>query len=265
MRRYCARTPGMPAQTNQRIDGKRLWDTLMGFAEIGATPKGGVRRLTLTERRQAAATASAPNARRSGLTVRVDAIGNMFARRAGPRSEPAAGAVRQPSRQPALRRQIRRRARRARRPRGDAQLNDLGITTEAPVELVNWTDEEGSRFGHSSMGSGVWAGVFSLDKAYALTDTDGVTVRDRARPDRLPRPGTGAPLPGRCLFRAAYRAGPDPGARGQADRHRHRRPGAGVVRRGRRPGRTVMPAPRRRRRARTRWCARRGSSTWSTG
>ena len=39
----------MPAQTNQRIDGKRLWDSLMGMAEIGATPKGGVRRLTLTE------------------------------------------------------------------------------------------------------------------------------------------------------------------------------------------------------------------------
>jgi N-carbamoyl-L-amino-acid hydrolase len=55
-------------------------------------------------------------------------------------------------------------------------LNDLGITTEAPVELINWTDEEGSRFGHSLMGSGVWAGVFTLNKACALTDTKGVTV-----------------------------------------------------------------------------------------
>ena len=45
--------------TNQRIDGKRLWDTLMGFAEIGATPKGGVRRLTLTDR-------AAPDADRRG-------------------------------------------------------------------------------------------------------------------------------------------------------------------------------------------------------
>jgi N-carbamoyl-L-amino-acid hydrolase len=56
-------------------------------------------------------------------------------------------------------------------------LNDLGIVTEAPLELVNWTDEEGSRFGHSLMGSGVWSGVFSLDKAYALSDVEGVTVR----------------------------------------------------------------------------------------
>jgi N-carbamoyl-L-amino-acid hydrolase len=55
-------------------------------------------------------------------------------------------------------------------------LHDLGIVTEAPLELINWTDEEGSRFGHSLMGSGVWAGVFGLDKASALTDTEGVTV-----------------------------------------------------------------------------------------
>jgi N-carbamoyl-L-amino-acid hydrolase len=55
-------------------------------------------------------------------------------------------------------------------------LNDLGIVTDAPLELINWTDEEGSRFGHSLMGSGVWAGVFTLDKAYALTDTEGMSV-----------------------------------------------------------------------------------------
>ena len=66
-------------------------------------------------------------------------------------------------------------------------LNDLGIVTEAPLELVNWTDEEGSRFGHSLMGSGVWAGVFTLDKAYGLTDTEGVIGRDRAGQHRLSR------------------------------------------------------------------------------
>ena len=43
-------------------------------------------------------------------------------------------------------------------------LNELGIVTEAPVELVNWTDEEGSRFGNSLMGSGVWAGVYPPDE-----------------------------------------------------------------------------------------------------
>jgi N-carbamoyl-L-amino-acid hydrolase len=55
-------------------------------------------------------------------------------------------------------------------------LNDLGITTEAPIELINWTDEEGSRFGHSLMGSGVWAGIFTQDYADRLTDTEGTTV-----------------------------------------------------------------------------------------
>jgi len=55
-------------------------------------------------------------------------------------------------------------------------LNDLNIQTEAPIELVNWTDEEGSRFGHSLMGSGVWAGVYGQDATYALRDTESVSV-----------------------------------------------------------------------------------------
>jgi len=55
-------------------------------------------------------------------------------------------------------------------------LNDLGIVTQAPLELVNWTDEEGSRFGLSLMGSGVWTGVFGLDHALGLTDLAGVSV-----------------------------------------------------------------------------------------
>ncbi len=164
------------SHTNQRIDGKRLWDSLMGFAEIGATPKGGVRRLTLTDVDKRARDRFRTECEAMGLTVRVDAIGNMFARRQG----------RDPTRAPVL-----FGSHLDSQPSGGKfdgalgviaglevmrSLNDLGITTEAPLELINWTDEEGSRFGHSLMGSGVWAGVFSLDKAYALTDTDGVTV-----------------------------------------------------------------------------------------
>ena len=165
------------AQTNQRIDGKRLWDTLMSFAEIGATPKGGVRRLTLTDVDKRGRDKFRAECEALGLTVRVDAIGNMFARRAG----------RDPSRAPVL-----FGSHLDSQPSGGKfdgalgviaglevmrSLNDLGIVTEAPVELINWTDEEGSRFGHSLMGSGVWAGVFGLDKAYGLTDTEGVTVQ----------------------------------------------------------------------------------------
>jgi N-carbamoyl-L-amino-acid hydrolase len=169
-------TPPTTPATNQRIDGKRLWDTLMGFAEIGATPKGGVRRLTLTDVDKRGRDRFRAECEALGLTVRVDAIGNMFARRPG----------RDPSRAPVL-----FGSHLDSQPSGGKfdgalgvlaglevmrSLNDLGIVTEAPVELINWTDEEGSRFGHSLMGSGVWAGVFTLDKACSLTDTEGVTV-----------------------------------------------------------------------------------------
>jgi N-carbamoyl-L-amino-acid hydrolase len=164
------------AQTNQRIDGKRLWDSLMGFAEIGATAKGGVRRLTLTDVDKRGRDKFKAECEALGLSVRVDAIGNMFARRPG----------RDPNRLPVL-----LGSHLDSQPSGGKfdgalgviaglevmrSLNELGIATEAPVELINWTDEEGSRFGHSLMGSGVWAGVFTLDKAYALTDTEGVSV-----------------------------------------------------------------------------------------
>ena len=164
------------SQTNQRIDGKRLWDSLMGFAEIGATPKGGVRRLTLTDVDRRGREKFRGECEAAGLTVRVDEIGNMFARRPG----------RDPARLPVL-----LGSHLDSQPSGGKfdgalgviaglevmrSLNDLGIVTEAPVELINWTEEEGSRFGHSLMGSGVWAGVYARDKVYALTDTEGVTV-----------------------------------------------------------------------------------------
>jgi beta-ureidopropionase / N-carbamoyl-L-amino-acid hydrolase len=174
--RPLGKMPPMATLTNQHIDGKRLWDTLMGFAEIGATPKGGVRRLTLTDVDKRGRDRFRAECEALGLTVRVDAIGNMFARRQG----------RDPNRAPVL-----FGSHLDSQPSGGKfdgalgvlaglevmrSLNDLGIVTEAPLELINWTDEEGSRFGHSLMGSGVWSGVFGLDKAYALTDTEGVSV-----------------------------------------------------------------------------------------
>ena len=164
------------AHTNQRIDVKRLWDTLMGYAQIGGTPKGGVRRLALSEVDKAGRDRFRADCEALGLTVRVDAIGNMFARREG----------RDPTRKPVL-----FGSHLDSQPSGGKfdgalgvlaglevmrSLNDLGLVTEAPVELVNWTDEEGSRFGHSLLGSGVWAGVLPLAKAYDLPDTAGITA-----------------------------------------------------------------------------------------
>ena len=164
------------SQTNQRIDAKRLWDTLMGYAEIGGTPKGGVRRLALSDVDKRGRDRFRADCEALGLTVRVDAIGNMFARRAG----------RDPNRLPVL-----FGSHLDSQPSGGKfdgalgvlaglevmrSLNDLGVATEAPLELINWTDEEGARFGHSLAGSGVWAGVYPEDHVLSLRDVEGTTV-----------------------------------------------------------------------------------------
>jgi N-carbamoyl-L-amino-acid hydrolase len=87
-------------------------------------------------------------------------------------------------------------------------LNDMGIVTEAPLELINWTDEEGSRFGHSLMGSGVWSGVYSLDKAYALTDTDGASVASALDAIGYRGTETAAPFPADAYFELHIEQGP---------------------------------------------------------
>jgi N-carbamoyl-L-amino-acid hydrolase len=162
--------------TNQRIDSRRLWDTLMAMAEIGATPKGGVKRLTLTEVDRAGRDQFSQWCQAVGLTVRVDSMGNMFARRPG----------RDPNRKPVL-----FGSHLDSQPTGGKfdgalgviaglevmrTLHDLNIETEAPLELINWTDEEGSRFGHSLMGSGVWSGIYEQEATYGLRDLEGVSV-----------------------------------------------------------------------------------------
>ncbi|MBC9176904.1 Zn-dependent hydrolase [Pseudoroseomonas ludipueritiae] len=194
--------------TNQRIDPKRLWDSLMSMAEIGATPKGGVKRLTLTEVDKAGRQRFSAWCEALGLTVRVDAIGNMFARREG----------RDPSRKPVL-----LGSHLDSQPSGGKfdgalgviaglevmrTLHDLNIQTEAPIELVNWTDEEGSRFGHSLMGSGAWAGIYALEKVYGLKDVEGVSVSDAL--DSIGYKGShpAAPFPADAYFELHIEQGP---------------------------------------------------------
>ena len=164
------------ARTNQRIDGRRLWDSLMEMATIGATPKGGVKRLALGPIDKQGRDHFRVLCEQVGLSVRIDAMGNMFARREG----------RDPARLPVL-----FGSHLDSQPSGGKfdgalgvmaglevmrSLNDLGIVTDAPVELVNWTDEEGSRFGKSLMGSGVWAGVYDQAETEALVDLEGHSV-----------------------------------------------------------------------------------------
>ncbi|WP_431271345.1 M20 family metallo-hydrolase [Dankookia sp. P2] len=87
-------------------------------------------------------------------------------------------------------------------------MADLGIVTEAPVELVNWTDEEGSRFGHSLMGSGAWAGVYPLEKVYALRDVDGVSVNEALTAIGYKGDHPARPFPADAYFELHIEQGP---------------------------------------------------------
>lgn len=160
---------------NLRIDGDRLWRSLMEMAEIGATPKGGVCRLALTDLDRQGRDLFRRWAEEAGCTVAVDAVGNMFARRPGrDASRPAVMTGSHLDSQPTGGKfdgaygvlaglEVLR------------TLNDLGLETEAPLEVVVWTNEEGSRYAPAMMGSGAYAGVFSEEETLAKTDEEGVT------------------------------------------------------------------------------------------
>lgn len=161
-----------------RVNGDRLWQSLMELAKIGATQKGGVCRLTLTDLDRQGRDLVIGWAREAGLSVTIDKIGNVFMRRAGKNNalppimtgshidtQPTGGKFDGNFGVLAGLEVIR-------------TLNDYDIETEAPVELAFWTNEEGSRFVPVMMGSGVFANIFSLEHAYAATDIEGKTVRD---------------------------------------------------------------------------------------
>ena len=160
-----------------RINGQRLWGSLMTLAQIGATPKGGVCRLALTELDRQGRDLVVGWAQELGMTVVTDKIGNVFMRRAGRDNklppimtgshidtQPTGGKFDGNYGVLAGLEVVR-------------TLNDHGIETEAPIEVAFWTNEEGSRFVPVMMGSGVFAKAFSLEHAYAATDTEGKTVK----------------------------------------------------------------------------------------
>ena len=160
-----------------RVNGQRLWDSLMELAQIGATPKGGVCRLTLTDLDKQGRDLVLAWAREAGMSVTIDKIGNGFMRRAGRNNalppimtgshidtQPTGGKFDGNYGVLAGLEVVR-------------TLNDHGIQTEAPIEVAFWTNEEGSRFVPVMMGSGVFAKAFTLEHAYAATDTEGKTVR----------------------------------------------------------------------------------------
>ena len=158
------------------IDSKRLWDALMTLAQIGATDKGGVCRLALTELDGQGRALFTEWAEAAGCSVRVDAIGNLFARRPGRNPDlPAVATGSHLDTQPTGGKfdgnygvlaglEVLR------------TLNDANVQTDAPMEVCVWTNEEGSRFVPVMMGSGVYGGAFPLQHALDATDREGVSV-----------------------------------------------------------------------------------------
>ena len=168
----------MSAPANIAVNEARLWDTVMETAQIGATPKGGIKRLTLTDLDRQVRDWFRAACEAAGCTVTIDDMGNMFARRPGrnnalppiamgshldtqPTGGKFDGVIGVLSGLEVIR-----------------TLNDLQVETNAPIEVVNWTNEEGSRFAPAMLCSGVFAGVFTRDFADSREDRDGKRFGD---------------------------------------------------------------------------------------
>ena len=159
---------------NLAIDAERLWGEIMETASIGGTPKGGICRLTLTDLDRQVRDWFKARAERLGCRVTVDDMGAMFARRDGTADVPPIAFGSHLDTQPtggrfdgvlgvlgaleALR-----------------TLVEAGYETYAPIEVVNWTNEEGSRFAPAMVSSGVFAKVLEKDWAQSRQDRDGTT------------------------------------------------------------------------------------------
>nr|WP_300311278.1 M20 family metallo-hydrolase [Halomonas sp.] len=169
------------------INSQRLWDSLMAMAEIGATDGGGSCRLALTAEDTAGRRLLIDWCEQLGCQWRLDPVGNLFIRREGLRNDlpPVATGSHLDT-----------------QPKGGRfdgilgvlaglevfrTLNDKGIVTERPLELVVWTNEEGSRFAPAMVASGTYAGVFKLEDTLAITDSDGISIGQALEQSGLPR------------------------------------------------------------------------------
>jgi N-carbamoyl-L-amino-acid hydrolase len=161
---------------NLRIAGERLWSSLMETARFGATPKGGLCRLSLSQEDAAVRRWFVAACEGAGCTVRVDQLGNIFARREG--SEPGLAPIAMGSHLDT-------------QPTGGRfdgilgvlaglevirSLNDAGVVTRHPIEVIDWTNEEGARFAPAMLASGVFVGAFDLSFAHAREDKAGVSL-----------------------------------------------------------------------------------------
>jgi N-carbamoyl-L-amino-acid hydrolase len=168
----------MTSKSNLTINPQRLWDNIMETARFGGTPRGGIKRLTVSDEDRMVRDWFRAECEKLGCAVEIDEVGNMFATRPGKRRdlEPIAmgshldtqptggkfdGVLGVLGALEALRTMV-----------------DLGYESNAPIMVVNWTNEEGSRFAPAMLCSGVYAGVFTPDFAYSREDRNGIRFGD---------------------------------------------------------------------------------------
>ncbi|HFC04527.1 MAG TPA: Zn-dependent hydrolase [Rhizobiales bacterium] len=171
----------MALEGNMRINGQRLWDSLMEMAKIGPGVRGGNNRQTLTDEDGQGRKLFQKWCEAAGMTMGVDEMGTMFATRAG--TDPDALPVYVGSHLDT-------------QPTGGKYdgvlgvlgglelirtLNDLDIKTKHPIVVTNWTNEEGTRFAPAMMASGVFAGKFTQEWAYNQEDANGVKMGDELK------------------------------------------------------------------------------------
>lgn len=163
---------------NLKINGDRLWDSLMEMAKIGPGVAGGNNRQTLTDEDGEGRALFQRWCEEAGCTMGLDQMGNMFARREG--TDPDALPVYVGSHLDT-------------QPTGGKydgvlgvlgglelirSLNDLNIKTRHPIVVTNFTNEEGTRFAPAMLSSGVFAGIHTQDWAYAREDVAGKSFGD---------------------------------------------------------------------------------------
>jgi N-carbamoyl-L-amino-acid hydrolase len=166
---------------NLKVNGARLWDSLMDMAKIGPGVAGGNNRQTVTDEDSAGRHLFKDWCETAGCTMGLDTMGNMFATRAG--TDPDALPVYVGSHLDT-------------QPTGGKYdgvlgvlsgleiirtMNDLDIKTKHPIVVTNWTNEEGTRYAPAMLSSGVFAGLHTQDWAYARVDADGKTFGDELK------------------------------------------------------------------------------------
>ena len=166
---------------NFRVNGDRLWESIMEMAKIGPGVAGGNNRQTLTDDDAKGRELFKSWCEKEGLAMGLDTMGNMFARREG--TDPNALPVMVGSHLDT-------------QPTGGKYdgvlgvlggleiirtLNDLDIKTKHPIEIVNWTNEEGTRFAPPMLSSGVFASMHTEEWAYNREDSEGKKFGDELK------------------------------------------------------------------------------------